>query len=101
MHRSSFKLIAAHFLSIVVLFSVGCASFEPALRQDALSRRRLPTATSSQKGLDVSIEEFVTSAKSTQAFEAVVASYGVLPLLVRVENNGGANYRLPRGQVKA
>ncbi len=96
-----FKPFAALFLSMIILFSVGCASFEPALRQDALSRRRLPTATSSQKGIEVSIEEFVTPTKSMQAFEAVVASYGVLPLLIRIENNGSTNYRLARGQVKA
>jgi len=79
----------------------GCATFEPSLRPENLNRPRLATVKSSQRGLEVALEEFVTPTKSMEAFDAVVASYGVLPLLVRVENSGTTNYRLPRGQIKA
>lgn len=87
---------------LAVVFNLnGCASFEPRLDQGGLSKARLPTVKANQQGVDVSIEEFVNPEKSLQAFESVVASYGVLPLLVRVDNNGTTNYRLPRGNVKA
>ncbi len=92
-----FSRIAAIFVGILT----GCASFEPALRPENLNQPRLPTVKSSQRGLEVMIEEFVTPQKSMLAFDAVVASYGVLPLLVRVENTGTTNYRLPRGHIKA
>jgi len=78
---------------IGLLFS-GCASFEPGLRYQDLMRPRQPTVREVQEGLEVSAEEFVSAHKSNQAFDADIAPYGVLPLLVRVENNGTETYRV-------
>jgi hypothetical protein len=85
----------------ICLLAIGCASFEPGLRQQDLARNRLPTINKTQNGLEVSIEEFVSSKKSLQAFDADVAGKGVLALLVRVDNNSNASYRLARTQIKA
>lgn len=95
------SLIASGLILTLFVSLIGCASFEPGLRQQDLLRPRQPTAKATQKGLDVSLEEFVTPSKSMQAFEAVVASYGVLSLLVRLENNSRINFKLPRGNVRA
>ncbi len=78
---------------MAVVFS-GCASFEPGLRYQDLMRPRQPTVREVREGLDVSVEEFASAHKSNQAFDADIAPYGVLPLLVRVENNGTESYRV-------
>lgn len=71
----------------------GCASFEPGVRYQDLMRPRQPTVKEAQNGLEVSVEEFVTADKSEQAFDADIAPYGVLALLVRMENNGAQTYK--------
>lgn len=86
---------------VICLSMVSCASFEPGLRYGDLSRNRLPTASETQKGLEVSIEEFVSAKQSQLAFDADIAGYGVMALLVRLENKGNSAYKLPREQLTA
>jgi len=87
-------------VSICIVLS-GCASFEPGMRYQDLMRPRQPTVKEARDGLDVSIEEFATANKSLMAFDADIAPYGVLALLVRVENNGSQNYRVQQNDIKA
>jgi hypothetical protein len=79
----------------------GCATFEPALRYQDLTRPRQPTVKVAQNGLEVSGEEFVSEAKSKMAFDAEIARYGVLALLIRVDNRGSQNYSVLQSNVKA
>lgn len=79
---------------VIGLLFIGCASFEPGLRFQDLARTRQPTVREVRDGMEVSVEEFVSTHKSNQAFDADIAPYGVLPLLVRVENSGTETYRV-------
>jgi hypothetical protein len=79
----------------------GCASFEPGLRYQELMRPRVPTVKETSEGVDVSVEEFATANKSRFAFDADLASYGVLALLVRLENNGVENYHVHQNDIRA
>ncbi|MBI2875684.1 MAG: hypothetical protein HYY20_02245 [Candidatus Tectomicrobia bacterium] len=54
-----------------------------------------------QEGLEVSVEEFVSADKSRQAFDADLASFGVLALGVRIENKGKENYKVQKSEIKA
>ena len=85
-------------LTICLQFNA-CASFEPGLRYQDLMRPRQPTVMQVQEGLEVSIEEFATAKKSQQAFDADVAPYGILPLLLKVNNGGTQSYRLREHEV--
>jgi hypothetical protein len=90
--------------SLLLLFSLtlfGCASFEPGIQYRDLSRNRVPTAAESQKGLDVSFEEFVSAKKSLLAFDADIAGNGIMALLINLDNKGGNVYRIPRSQLNA
>ena len=79
----------AHVLVILsALILSNCASFEPRLGYDAFLRNRPPTTDQVQEGVAVSVEEFVSAVKSRQVFDTNIAQYGVLALLVRVQNNG-------------
>ena len=86
------------FLTICLQFNA-CASFEPGMRYQDLMRPRQPTVMQVQDGLEVSIEEFATAQKSQQAFDADVAPYGILPLLLKVNNGGTQSYRLREHEV--
>ena len=88
--RFFFKIIV---LVIGLQFSA-CASFEPGMQYQDLLRPRQPTVKEQQAGLEVSIEEFATSAKSQQAFDADLAPHGILAILLKVENSGTQNYRV-------
>jgi hypothetical protein len=79
----------------------GCASFEPALRTPALTRSRQPSVVGAQEGLEISVEEFASPNKSRQAFDAEVASSGILALLVRADNKGPATYKITQGSLTA
>jgi len=86
-------------LATTVLFAAslivsGCASFEPGLRYQDLTRPRQPTVKETQEGLEVSVEEFASASKSKQAFDADIAPYGILALLLKVENTGTQTYRV-------
>jgi hypothetical protein len=88
-------------LILIVLVVAGCASFEPALHYSDLTKPRQPTVKETQEGLDVSVEEFASKSKSQQAFDADIAPYGILPLLLRVENGGSQTYRVSERGVSA
>ena len=80
-------------VSICIVLS-GCASFEPGMRYQDLTRPRQPTVKETQEGLEISVEEFASKNKSLEAFDADVAPYGILALLLKVENNGMQTYRI-------
>jgi hypothetical protein len=82
-------------------FFAGCASFNPSMHYTDLLRPRQPTASTVQAGLTVSVEEFASTSKSRQAFDADLAANGILPLLVRVENNSTMNYRVREIDINA
>lgn len=80
----------------------GCSStFEPRLNAFDLGKSGLPEARAIHAGVEVSIEEFASAQKSRRAFDAEVAPRGVLPILVRIENNSDANYVVQRKQITA
>jgi hypothetical protein len=80
----------------------GCAGFRPGLdRQALLEGTRIPTTEQTIEGVTVSIEEFATPAKSKLAFDSDVASSGVVPLLIRIENKTSSDLRIPAEAVKA
>jgi len=87
-------------VAIALMFS-GCASFEPGLRFQDLMRARQPTVKEARDGLEVAIEEFATTNKSLMAFDGDIAPYGVLALLIRVENKGAGNYNVQKNDIKA
>ena len=82
------------FIALCFIASGGCASFEPAMRYQDLMRPRQPTVKETQEGLELSIEEFASKNKSQQAFDADIAPYGILALLLKAENNGTKTYRI-------
>lgn len=83
------------------LFLSGCATFEPTLAYQDLINGRPATVKQEQKDLEISVEEFVSSEKSQQVFDADIASYGVLALFLRIENKGTASYMVRDGESKA
>ena len=91
--------ILSSLLMTGILIS-GC-SFKPALHTADFMGARQPTVTDVQEGLEISIEEFASAKKSRQAFDAEIASYGVLALLLRVENKGNTTYKLSQGSIRA
>ena len=81
---------------ITCMLVSGCASFRPGLdRQALLDGTRIPTTEHTIDGVTLSIEEFVTPAKSKLAFDSDVASSGVVPLLIRIENKTSSNLKIP------
>jgi hypothetical protein len=86
---------------IASIWMTGCANFEPALHTSDLMRTRQPSVAGTQDGLEISVEEFITPDKSRQAFDADVASYGVLAMLVRAENKGAVNYKIAQRSITA
>lgn len=86
---------------VAIIWMTGCASFEPALRTSDLVRARQPSVAETQDGLEISVEEFITPDKSRQAFDADLASYGVLAMLVRAENKGVGHYKIARRSITA
>lgn len=80
----------------------GCASFRPGLdRQALLDGTRIPTAEQTIEGVTLYVEEFATPGKSKLAFDSDVASSGVVPLLIRIENKTSSDLRIPAEAVKA
>ncbi len=77
------------------------ANFEPRLSSIHSLGGGLPTAKEVREGLEVSLEEYVSANKSRRAFDADIASKGILPLLLRVANNGAREYKVDRNEVKA
>lgn len=82
------------------LCAAGCASFNPSLRHNELSATRAPTVAETRQALRVSVEEFVSPSNSRRAFDSDTAAYGVLSLLLRIENNSTVSRKLLRDQVR-
>ena len=99
MSAKYFLRFTAFVLSVML---GGCvASFEPEVSSPGAMTGGLPTSTEVQEGLKLSLEEYVSANKSRSAFDADIASNGVLPLLLRVENHGTKQYIVKRDQVRA
>ena len=99
MRPNYFFRITTILMSLIIN---GCvANFEPRLSSLDAVGSGLPTVKQVQAGLEVSIEEFDSANKSRRAFDADIASKGVLPPLLRVENNGAREYKVDRNEVKA
>ena len=95
------RQLAKTFVIGFCLLSVGCASFEPGLRLQELNAPRQPTVKAVQEGLEVSVEEFVSTEKSLMAFDSDLSSYGVVALLIKIENGGSEKYVAKRDDIKA
>jgi hypothetical protein len=89
------------FVFAVPLMFISCASFEPGLRYQDLTRPRQPTVKETQQGLELSIEEFASKNKSQQAFDADIAPYGILALLFKAENGGTKTYQIQQQTISA
>ena len=98
MHINIRSQLKGYFLCLI--FS-GCASFEPGLGYQDLSRPRAPTVKEVQEGLEVSAEEFASANKSRQAFDADIALHSVLALLLKAENNGDKTYKVTASEITA
>ena len=98
---SNNRFVSIRLILTASLIMSGCASFEPGLRLQDLQKPRQPTARSVQDGIEVSVEEFLSPAKSEMMFDADLTDYGVAALLVRVENNAAEKYSALRDNVKA
>ena len=83
------------------LFLNGCATFKPTLAYQDLINGRPATVKQEQKDLEISVEEFISSEKSRQVFDADIASYGVLALFFRIENRGAMSYMVRDSESKA
>ncbi len=95
-------LIRTNFQMLLIsLLVASCATFEPSMQFRNIMIGRQPTVRDSQGGLEVSVEEFVSPEKSGQAFDADIASYGVLALLLSVENKGSEIYHVHQSDVQA
>jgi hypothetical protein len=88
------------FVAVSTLIA-GCAAFEPGVRLHDLQRPRQPTVRESREGLEVSVEEFVSHAKSRMVFDNDLAANGVAALLLRIQNNGTIRYVARRENVRA
>ena len=71
------------------------------MRYPDLLRARQPTIKQEQEGVSVSIEEFASRKKSLQAFDSDLADHGILPLLMRIDNNSSAIRRIRQIDVNA
>lgn len=62
---------------------------------------RMPTVRISEGGLEILVEEFVSKDKSRELFDAELADYGVLALLVTAVNNSSQHYTIERDTIRA
>ncbi len=91
--------VAALFMS---LFLGGCvAQFQPGVTSLHSLEGGLPTVKDVREGLEVSLEEYVSANKSRRVFDANLATHGVLPLYLRVENHGARDFRVDRREIRA
>lgn len=88
-------------LVVLVVMWSGCATFEPKLRYTDLLRPRNATIGLEKDDFIVSIEEFASSEKSRQAFDADLVAHRILPLLVRLDNNSTKSYRVRQIDINA
>ncbi len=83
------------------LLSCGCASFEPATRHQEMLGPRHPTVSETRDGLQISLEEFISSEKSRRMFDADLASQGVLAILLKAENKSHSAIKIEDKETRA
>jgi hypothetical protein len=99
---SAANVIALCFCLIAAFGMNACtSSFEPRMSAGVLAAPRMPTAKGVHAGVEVSIEEYLSSYKSRRAFDADLGAHGVLPLLVHIENKSSLDYRIERSAIRA
>jgi hypothetical protein len=64
-------------------------------------KTRTPTVRRIVSDLEITLEEFVSADKSREVFDADLADYGVLALLISVANNSTNEYTVERGAFRA
>lgn len=84
-----------------LMMSACTSTFEPRVSAGSLEQPRLPTAKEVRGGVEVAIEEYLSSHKSRRAFDADLGPSGVLPILIHVENKSSQNYRIERKAIRA
>lgn len=85
----------------ICVVNFGCATFDPKFQPKDLSQKRQTTVSTSGHDMTLSVEEFIDPKKSEQAFDADLASRGVLALLIRIENRGKTSRKLLQSQIQA
>lgn len=95
------RFISIRLILAASMILSGCASFEPGLRLQDLQKPRQPSAHDLQDGVEVSVEEFLSPAKSQMMFDADLTDYGVAALLVRVDNDATDKYSALRDNIRA
>lgn len=81
--------LTAFFISLIF---TGCASYAPSLVRLNPSG---PNVKKETKGdLSLYLDEYATPEKSERAFDTDLATQGVLPLMILVENNGQQPYEV-------
>ncbi len=90
----------SNVLAICFIFT-GCATFDPATRYQDIMNDRQPTVSETQEGLKLSAEEFASSEKSRGMFDADLVAHGVLPILLRAENQSDETYKIDSKEARA
>lgn len=98
---SNKTLVKSSKLLAACLLANGCATFDPATRYQEMVGPRQPTVSETQAGLQVSLEEFISSEKSRRMFDADLALGGVLAVLLTAENKGQATYKIEDKETRA
>jgi len=88
-------------LVAALTLSACTSTFEPRVSAGALAQPRLPTAKEIRGGVEVAIEEYLSSHKSRRAFDADLGAKGVLPFLVHIDNKSALEYRFERKAIRA
>lgn len=89
MQRNRFSRFAMPLIGLII---TGCASYAPSLVRLNPAGPNVKKAT--QGGLTVYVDEYATPEKSERAFDADLATQGVLPLMILVENNDQQPYEV-------
>jgi hypothetical protein len=83
------RFICAAMASLLTFGMGGCASYST--RQVQIDSKSLRTE-SPEGTLCVYVDEYASESKCKQAFDSQLSTEGVLPLLVKIENNGPETY---------
>jgi hypothetical protein len=95
-----FQMLKPALFFVAILLG-GCATFNPASPYQALLNSSQPTASQIHAGIQLSLEEFISSEKSRRAFDADLAAYGVLAILLKAENRSQTTYSVDEKETKA
>lgn len=86
---------------LISLFLCGCATFQPKWSYRDIMTMHRADAKEQKHGLEISVEEFLSSNKSRQVFDADIARHGVLALFLRVDNTSEVTYILRQADLNA